>query len=179
MENNPAEVLAIGEIALFLIGIVLSIILLSILLLPSLARFRVPHWVRLSRSDAQGDPSEDDQPELLRWVAEQAKRRGFIIKSLSEDQLVLTRDQATSYQINLILDGEGLSIFRHGDEVLQSEHLSILSGAGVAWLVIVCDEAIKGQGRSLEWSWDHEFSTTAAVPFSRVMGQAILLNPWR
>lgn len=172
MEHNPTELLATGELALFLIGAILSILLLGVLLLPSMMKFRVPFWVRI-----KGELETDES--LLFLVEKRVEARGFMTLRVSAKELSLTRDKATYYTIRLIEGGQGLSMFRVGDEVTHSSPLSVLSGAGIAWLVIICHETLKKSRLQPEWGWDHTFTETRSKPFGALLGQAILLNPWR
>ena len=176
MEHNPTAVLAIGEIALFLIGTLLSIILLAILLLPSLMKFSVPHWVKVSKSR-----SETEGEHIFDQILPKLARHGYQVLSRDESFMVITKDGATRYHIYL---GEGgtdefLSMFRQGDETNESGPSSILSGAGIAWIVILCHQTFEAQGLAPVWGWDKAMSKTASKPFSALMEQVILLNPWR
>jgi hypothetical protein len=186
MEHNPGAVLAIGEIALFLIGIMLSIILLSILLLPSLLRFKVPHWVRV-------EVEPEEQTALWVNLVASLQTRGYkVMRVIKEDELgevgaervVLTRDQATMYYLNLAPVSERsqalvLSMFRQGDEVSASGPTSILAGAGIGWITILCHKHFTARGLKSEWCWDAELTRSSSRPFGAVMYQMLLLNPWR
>ena len=172
MEHNPPTVLAIGEIALFLIGTLLSIVLLAILLLPSLMRFTVPHWVRVKQR-------EDSNKELFELLLSKYAQHGYQVIEQTEHRLVITKDNATRYHIYQILDGQGLSLFRQGDEVSTSHPTSILAGAGIAWVVILTHQALNQHQLAPLWGFDDAFKKTTQEPFSTVMHQVILLNPWR
>ena len=174
MEHNPQTVLAIGEIALFLIGIILSIILLSILLLPSLIKFTIPHWVKVERGDDQ-----DKEQSLFDVILPKLFKHGYQIIAQEHNFLSITKDGATYYHLYLDVDNNGLSMFRQGDETDRSETASILSGAGIAWVSILCDEALESAGYKVTWAWDKEFKKVNTKPFGSVMYQVILLNPWR
>ena len=170
MEHNPQTVLAIGELALFLIGIILSIILLAILLLPSLMRFTVPHWVRVKNEKEQS---------LFDLIIPKLAHHGYQIISIDELEMVITKDNATRYHIYLHPSGTRLSMFRQGDEVDRSEPTSILAGAGIGWVVILCHQALLAAKEKPTWGWDPEFNRSAPEPFSSIMKQSITLNPWR
>ena len=103
MEHNPESVLAIGEVALFIIGFILSLILLGILLIPSLLRFQVPHWVRVR-------VRPEDRSELWTGLISALQKRGYrllevldheAIEGAGEERVILTKDQATLYYITL------------------------------------------------------------------------------
>ncbi len=174
MEHNPQTVLAIGEIALFLIGILLSIILLAILLLPSLMKFTIPHWVKIDKPE-----DVDNEQSLFDIILPKLFKHGYQIISQEDDFLSITKDGATRYHLYLDTDQNCLSMFRQGDETERSETASILSGAGIAWVSILCDEAFQAAGYTPTWAWDKDFSKTHHKPFGAVMYQVILLNPWR
>ena len=196
MEHNPESVLAIGEVALFIIGIILSLILLGILLIPSLLRFQVPHWVRVR-------VRPEDRSELWTGLISALQKRGYrllevldheSINGAGEERVILTKDQATLYYITLapvsLQDDEGarddvltLSMFRQGDEVTESGPASILSGAGIGWITILCHEYFVDQQSSRElqpeWGWDERLERSGDRPFGALMYQMLLLNPWR
>ena len=180
MEHNPTSVLAIGEIALFLIGTLLSIILLAILLLPSLMKFSVPHWVNVRRQKTTHEGGGD----LLDKVLPKLMKHGYQVVSRDEGFMAITKDNATRYHIYLRSVEEGemdetISMFRQGDETKRSGPTSILAGAGIAWVVILCHKSLVEQGLNPTWGWDDEFSFTRHRPFSAIIEQVILLNPWR
>lgn len=176
MEHNPQTVLAIGEIALFLIGVILSIILLAILLLPSLLKFTIPHWVQVRRPN---HTEETELPSLFDVVLPKLFKHGYQIVTQEDSFLSITKDGATRYHLYLDLENDRLSMFRQGDETERSESASILSGAGIAWVSILCDEAIQAAGYKATWAWDQDFHKTNTKPFGALMYQLILLNPWR
>ena len=195
MEHNPDTVLAIGEIALFLIGALLSLILLAILLLPSLMKFFIPHWVRVTlpkNLDDQGEGGsesrEREEVDLIELVLPQLNRRGYRIVERSESHVMISKDGATRYIITLH-DAKreetehemsvALSMFRQGDEVEASAPSSVLAGAGIGWVVIVCDEALRARRLKPEWAWDQSFQATKDHPVSALTRQLILYNPWR
>ena len=72
-----------------------------------------------------------------------------------------------------------LSMFRQGDEVEASTPSSVLAGAGIGWVVIVCDEALRARRLKPEWAWDQSFQATKDHPVSALTRQLILYNPWR
>lgn len=170
MEHNPQAVLAIGEIALFLIGTILSLILLAILLLPSLMKFTVPHWVKLTNHHGL---------DLFELIIPKLSRHGYYILTHETQFLVITKDNATRYHIYSTPEEGRLSMFRQGDEVDCSTSTSILAGAGIGWIVILCHQAFLSAKVQPIWGWDTEFKKSALQPFSAVMKQAIQLNPWR
>ena len=180
MEHNPQTVLAIGEIALFLIGVILSIILLAILLLPSLLKFTIPHWVQVQRPKHIKEEEESAEiPSLFDIVLPKLFKHGYQIITKEEDFLSITKDGATRYHLYLDMKNDRLSMFRQGDETESSESASILSGAGIAWVSILCDEALQAAGYKVTWAWDQGFHKTNTKPFGALMYQLILLNPWR
>ncbi len=174
MEHNPTTVLAIGEVALFMIGTLLSIILLGILLLPSLARFTVPHWVKLNERD-----EGSDHQELFDLLTAKLAHHGYQVVSRDENLMVITKDGATRYHLYQQRGSRRLSLFRQGDETDHSAPTSILAGAGIGWVVILCHQTLTEQGQEPVWGWDENLTKTAKKPFSAIMEQVILLNPWR
>lgn len=195
MEHNPDTVLAIGELALFLIGAILSIILLSILLIPSLMKFHIPYWVRVTiraKGDegSATDQGEEETPDLIALILPHLMKRGYQVIEQSEDRVMISKDGATRYIISrhdLSTSSTdlgrpsalGLSMFRQGDEVEVSAPSSILAGAGIGWVVILSDEALRAHGLTLEWSWDQAFQSVKYRPVSSFTRQLILYNPWR
>lgn len=187
MEHHPDAVLAIGEVALFLIGTLLSIILLAILLLPSLMKFRVPHWVKIKRTQSvspiKAAPNDREHP--FDKVIPKLIKHGYQVLTREDSFMVITKDSATRYHLYLhssesINDEfESIAMFRQGDETMRSDPTSILAGAGIAWIVILCHQALSSRGCQPQWGWDAEFRKTNGRPFSAVMEQVILLNPWR
>ena len=167
MEHNP-NVLAIGEIALFLIGVILSVILLAILLLPSLLKFTIPHWVQVRRPN---HTEETELPSLFdvasqsfsTWISNRQSRRPLPVNY---------QRWSTRYHLYLDLENDRLSMFRQGDETERSKPSSIRCRYyGYQSFVMKLYRLLDIRQRA----WDQDFHKTNK-PFGALMYQLILLN---
>ena len=171
------EVLQIGEMSLFLMGIVFSILLLFLLAIPFSIRFQFPCWM-----SHQSLPYDDFVQKVSRYF----KRKGYQV--LVDEFLISIRSNSSIYQLH----------YQHIDPLPESNHtvrihltqegfdlsanpkLSVLSGTGIAHIVLELDQLFNPNQDSniCCWGFDENLSPPLQTPFPSFHRSAIRLSPW-
>ena len=187
MENQLPNVVDIGEMGLFLIGVIASLILLFTLLLPTLSRVRVPGWLWVGGIS---------QEELMSYLSAVLPRDGYELRELGERHLTFLSDSVTytlhvdpspsndpsndpSHELLCVrLESDGVDLSR-------AEPLNILSSAGVGWLTLRLHHhlqrlsARQAEPLSLSWSFSQARSEALERPLTRSARYVVTIAPWR
>jgi hypothetical protein len=183
MENQLPNVVDIGEMGLFLIGVIASLILLFTLLLPTLSRVRVPGWLWV------GGISQED---LMSYLSAVLPRDGYELREVGARHLTFLSDSVTyTLHVEPIPSDEPsddllcVRLESDGVDLSRAEPLNILSSAGVGWLTLRLHHhlqrlsARRGEPLSLSWSFSQARSEALERPLTRSARYVVTIAPWR
>ena len=179
MENQLPNIVDIGEMGLFLIGVIASLILLFTLLIPTLSRVRVPGWLWVAGIS---------QEELMSYLSAVLPRDGYELRGSSERHLSFLSDSVTyTLHVEPAPSGELLCVRLESDgvDLSRGEYLNILSSAGVGWLTLRLHHhlqrlsARQPQPLQLSWSFSQERAEQLERPLTRSARYVVTIAPWR
>lgn len=181
MDKQLPSVISIGELWLFMIGIVASVALLIILMIPFVSRIYIPTrlWLRgVSFSDS-----------LLLKLKSRFERDGCEVLRLEHEEGGLTclelRSDSVTYTLELVKRlGEHSWAMRVRSDSLDlsaDEPLSILSSAGPGWFVLRLEQHLKAcvEGVELSWSRGDDEADARPRPLGPLARYAVTIAPWR
>lgn len=174
MQTPTLDLLAVGELGLFLIGVIASLILLGTLLLPALLGVRVPAWLHAPALAPQ---------EALTRLRERLSRKGYEVISQDDHTLTL-RSDAVTYTLHAEERGGGALISLSADDLdlKGGGRQHFFGGAGAGWLTLKAEEAL----RPTRLTWGYGAPPAPAAPLkgaTRPLGPlarlAVTATPWR
>ena len=171
------EVLQIGEMSLFLMGIVFSILLLFLLAIPFSIRFQVPCWMSHHNLTYE---------DFIQKVSYHFKRKGYQV--FVDDARVSIRSNSSVYHLHY-QDIPPLPKSKHtvrihltqeGFDLSNNPKLSVLSGTGIAHIVLDLDQLFNPNQDSSVccWGFDEHLTQALDSPFPSFHRSAIRLSPW-
>ena len=171
------EVLQIGEMSLFLMGIVFSILLLFLLAIPFSIRFQVPCW--MSHENLSYD-------EFIQKVSRHFKRKGYQISV--DNEKILIRSNSSIYHLHYHQTDPlpnskhtvRIHLTQEGFDLSTNPKLSVLSGTGIAHIVLDLDQLFNPNQESNVccWGFDKYLNPSLQTPFPSFHRSAIRLSPW-
>lgn len=172
------------EAPLFIMGVVLSIILLVSIGIPYLLRLPLRRYATL-RPAAGTEPAEA-VPDLLGYLKGVLARQGyeaFDDPAASEGALVC-RKESDVFRVWLV-PGEdviGLSYEMEGmsSEEIESGKLSCVMGSGVAYFGLLLHEAFSGLELAEAPTWRRRVGgDEAPTPLPKKHSRIVRMSPWR
>jgi len=180
MDKQLPSVISVGELWLFMIGIVASVALLVILMIPFFSRMLIPTHLRVSGATLT--------PDLLRALKLRFKRDGYemIAEELTEEgalRLLQLRSDSVTYSLTPSAHAEEewtCLLSSDALDLAQDEPLSILTSAGPGWFVLRLERHLKACAPDVTLSWSRgQGSEGRARPLSPMARYAVTIAPWR
>ena len=167
-----AELLQIGEMSLFLMGVVFSILLLCLLAIPFSIRFQVPCW--MSHPSLSFD-------ELCQKAIPYFRKKGYQVHR--QDTGLSLRSNSSIYQLSYqppsSTQDAVIHITQQGLDLSSNPHLSVLSGTGIAHIALDLDTLFNSSNSAhCRWGFNPQFTPSLTTPFSSFKRSAIQLSPW-
>jgi len=174
MQPSPHDLLAVGEVGLFLIGVIASLILLGALLLPALLGVRVPAWAHAPALTPEG---------ALDLLRARLAPRGYEVLAREPRALTLRADAVTYTLRAEERDGGALLTLRaDGLDLTGGARQSLLGAAGAGWLTLKVEEALRPA--ALAWGCGAPPAPPAPLkgarrPLGALARAAVTASPWR
>ena len=172
---NTSMTPELGEAALFLIGILLSALLLLLLFLPFVTRFRLPRFATITGLSA------DAVVAALRSALPRADMVVVEVAPLEGGQQVVARRPPNIFRLSVTADGDGarLAIEQDGLQAADLARLTVLTGTALGYASVKIHRILGAAGGTLRWHQSPEpEGPGAARPVRGVRRIFVQLSPW-
>lgn len=181
MDKQLPSVISVGELWLFMIGIVASVALLLILMIPFFSRIYIPTRLRVKRYALT--------PQAISILKARFKRDGYelideIYLESAIPHLLKLRSDSSTYLLALNqCEGEEhwfIEISSDSIDLAQNEPLSILSSAGPGWFVLRLERHLKALSPQIDLQWSRvQNEDPKPRPLGPMARYAVTIAPWR
>ncbi|MCA9548348.1 MAG: hypothetical protein KC613_28285 [Myxococcales bacterium] len=172
---NTSMTPELGEAALFLIGILLSALLLLLLFLPFVTRFRLPRFARISGLDA------DAVVAALRAGLPRADMVVVEVVAGEAGQTVVARRPPNIFRLSVHPDAEGARLTLAQDGLTDADlaRLTVLTGTALGYASVKIHRLLGHAGATLRWHGSPEDQGPgAARPVRGIRRLFVQLSPW-
>ena len=179
MEKQLPQLIEIGEVGLFLMGVMASIILLCTLLIPTFSKVRVPGWVEVRGLSPEA---------LFAHLYSAFSRSRYEVRAFEPGPRLSLHCDSVTYELELEraqeLKGEQVVCVRLKSDAVdlsKTEALSILSSAGVGWLTLQIERSVKAHQPALtqRWAFSAGMDQASERPLKSLARYVVTMAPWR